>query len=103
MSLLTVNTLKAKRIFNNINDKMIFKESDLEKAFSYNHNSNLPQSKKRRIFFDEINNGIINENNIIEKFKEYTKMPLHKKIIGKCKSIIKRVLNIKKNANKSKC
>ena len=103
VSLLTVNTLKAKRIFNNINDKMIFKESDLEKAFSYNHNSNLPQSKKRRIFFDEINNGIINENNIIEKFKEYTKMPLHKKIIGKCKSIIKRVLNIKKNANKSKC
>lgn len=94
ISLLTVNTLKAQNIFNVINNKMVYKETEVEKAFSYNHNSNLPQSTKRIKFFNEINNGIINEKNIIDKLDEYTKIPLYKKIIKKCKNIVKKILKL---------
>lgn len=91
ISLLTVNTEKASKIFEEIKCKMDYKETNLELAFKYNHHSNLPQSKNRGKFFDGICNGEINENNIIDKLKKYTKITLYTRMKGK----IFRLLNKK--------
>lgn len=89
ISLLTVNTEKAEKIFEEIKKDMEYKEVDLNNAFKYNHNSNLPQNKKRDKFFKGISEGKINEKNIIKYMEKYTKRTLYKKIIGKVKNIIK--------------
>lgn len=92
ISLLTVNTEKATKIFNEVKDKMEFKESDLKLAFRDNHHSNLQQSKNRDKFFKGIANGTINEKNIIAYMNKYTKKPLYRKILRKGKTIIKKIL-----------
>ena len=92
ISLLTVNTNKAERIFKQINNKMDFIETNLDEAFKYNHHSNLKPSKNRDKFFKGISDGSINENNIIYYMNKYTKKPIHKRAIKKCKSIIKKII-----------
>ena len=92
ISLLTVNTEKASSIFEEVKDKMDYKETDLELAFKYNHHSNLEQSKNRKKFFDGICNGEINEDNIIAYMEKYTKKLLYRRILGKGKRIIKKVI-----------
>ena len=71
ISLLMINTDKADRIFSKISKKMEYREVDIEKAFMYNHNCNVPQSKHREKFFEGISNGFINENNIIKIMEKY--------------------------------
>lgn len=88
ISLLTVNTEKASKIFNEVKDKMEFKEVDLKLAFKYNHHSNLQQSKNRDKFFKEVSDGTINEENIIAYMNKYTKKPLYRKILEKGKAIV---------------
>lgn len=83
ISLFTVNTEKANKIFDKIKNKMIYKQVELSSAFKYNHNSNLPPNRKRKKFFDGISTNKINENNIIEYMKKYNKRPLYKKVINK--------------------
>lgn len=92
ISLLTVNTEKASSVFEEVKDKMDYKEVDLELAFSNNHHSNLPQSKNRAKFFEGISDGSINENNIIEYMKKYTKKPLYRRVLGKGKRILKKII-----------
>ena len=92
ISLFTVNTEKAEKIFNEIKQNMEYQKTDLELAFKYNHYSNLPINKNRFKFFVKIHDGEINENNIIENLKKYTKRPLYKKVFRKIKRCIKKVI-----------
>jgi len=88
ISLLMINTDKADRIFSKISKKIECREVDIEKAFMYNHNCNVPQSKHREKFFEGISNGFINENNIIKIMEKYTK----KTIFIRAKWFFKRIL-----------
>lgn len=92
ISLLTINTKKASKVFEIIKDKMEYKEADLKKAFSMNHHFNEPTSKNRAPFFEGIKSGTINEKNIISYMEKYTKKPIHRKCINKLKSIIKKII-----------
>ncbi len=91
ISLLTVNTKHGTECFEKIKDKMEYKESDLDLAFSYNHHENLAQSKNRHKFFNGISSGKINQNNIIKYMKKYVKIPLYKRVLRKGKRIIKKI------------
>lgn len=90
ISLLTVNTEKATKIFNEIKENMEFNETNLKLAFANNHNCNLPQSKYRKKFFEKIADGSINENNIIKYMNKYSKKPIYRRLLGKVKKLIIR-------------
>ena len=89
ISLLTVNTDKANKIFESVKDKMYYKETNIDLAFRDNHHSNIPPSKYRKVFFEGVSSGKINEDNIVKYMKKYTKRPLYKRVLGKCKKIAK--------------
>ncbi|MBR1654225.1 MAG: Coenzyme F420 hydrogenase/dehydrogenase, beta subunit C-terminal domain [Clostridia bacterium] len=86
ISLLTVNTSKAEKIFEEIKDKMDYKKVEIKKAFEKNHNSNVPINPHREIFFEKIAAGKINENNIIRYMKKYTRTALYKKVLNRVKN-----------------
>lgn len=98
ISLLTVNTKKAEKIFDEIKQHMDYKQTDLNLAFKYNHHSNVPINKSRQNFFEDIINGKINENNIIKKLKSYTGKPIYKKVLTKTKKIIKKIIKKEKKS-----
>ena len=89
VSLVTVNSEKAAKIFDEIKENFISKESNLETAFKSNHHYNLPQHKKRKEFFEKIEVGEITEENIIKYFKMYTKENIQKKVVKKIKQYFK--------------
>ena len=76
LSLLCVNSEKGILLFEDIKESFNVYDVDKEKAFSYNHNSNLKFHKKRNKFFKLLSKNIINENNIIKYFNKYTKLSL---------------------------
>lgn len=92
ISLFCVNTKKGNEILKKIDKEIYYKEVDTELAFSYNHHENVPVHKNRDKFFKGISDGTINETNIIKYMNQYTKRPLPKRILGKCKSILKNIL-----------
>ncbi len=92
VSLLTINTEKAEKIFGEIKQKMKYQQVKLKLAFKYNHHFNLPKNKNRKKFFINVAKGKINDNNIIEKLKKYVRKPLYKKILGETKRIMKKVI-----------
>lgn len=92
ISLFCVNTKKGNEILKKIDKEIYYKEVDTELAFSYNHHENVPVHKNRDKFFNGISDGTINETNIIKYMNQYTKRPLPKRILGKCKSILKNIL-----------
>lgn len=92
ISLFCVNTKKGNETLKKIDKEIYYKEVDTELAFSYNHHENVPVHKKREEFFKGISDGTINETNIIKYMNQYTKRPLPKRILGKCKSILKNIL-----------
>lgn len=89
VSLLTVNSKKGFKIFDEINEKMLFKEVDYNLACSFNHYHNVDVHKKREKFFKGISDGTINENNIISYMNKYTKRPLYRRILSKYKRVLK--------------
>lgn len=91
VSLITVNSDKGNSIFETIKNKMNYQKVDYDVAASYNHYHNEKEHAKRKQFFNEIERGKINENNIIDYMKRYTKKPLYKKVGRK----IKRLLHMK--------
>ena len=95
ISLFCVNTKKGHNILKKISDDLFLKEVDTELAFSYNHHKNVPVHPKRDEFFQGIANGTINETNIIKYMKAYTKRPLYRRILSKCKRIIKKLIGKK--------
>lgn len=92
VSLLNVNSEKGFEIFEEVKDKMNYKEVDYDLACSFNHYHNVNVHSKRDKFFKGISDGSINENNIIDYMKKYTKKPLYRKILGKVKRIIKKIV-----------
>ncbi len=94
ISLLNVNTEKAKEILEEL-DELFLKKVDTELAFSYNHHKNVSEHRNREKFFSGISNGAINGNNIIKYMNKYTKIPLHRKVLSKIKRIVKRIIKKK--------
>lgn len=90
VSLFTVNSIKGKKILQLIKNEMILEEVDYNLACSFNHYHNVKEHKNRDKFFSELSCGIINENNIIKYLNKYTKIKLHKRILRKLRSIMKR-------------
>ena len=92
ISLFCVNSKKGNEILDKIKNELYLKEVDTELAFSYNHHENVPVHKKREEFFKGISDGTINETNIIKYMNKYTKKPLHRRVLGKIKRIIKKII-----------
>lgn len=84
VSLLILNSLKAKNIFNEIKENLDYKKIDLELAFSYNHNKNVPMNEKRTKFFKKVNKY----GNVIKYMQKYSKIRIYKRILGKVKRIL---------------
>lgn len=95
ISIFTINSKKAEKVFTEVKDNLQYKEVNLKEAFEYNHHSNTPKSKNRDKFFLSLSNEIINENNIIDYLKKYTKKSLYNKVTIKFKRIIKKLLKKK--------
>lgn len=85
ISLLTVNSEKGKKVFEKIKTNMKCKKVDKEKAFSYNHNSNVQMNKNRQKFFDNLDNIPI-----IENMKKCIKVSIMERVFRKIKKIVKR-------------
>lgn len=83
ISLLTVNSLKAKKIFEEIKGFMQFKNIEKEKAFMYNHNKNLNPHKNREKFFKNLDSISIIDN---------IRISLGMTFFGKVKNKLKKVL-----------
>ena len=92
ISLLCINTPKGMKLKKYLENKMFLKEINTEKAFKYNHHKNVQMHKNRNIFYEGIASGKINENNILDYMYKYTKDSFYKKIINKCKRIIKKLI-----------
>lgn len=88
ISLLVVSTKKAEKIFLEIKQYMKIKEVDLDKAFSYNHNKNLPMNKNREKFFKKINK----EDDVIKYMKKYIRGGIITRIKRKTKRALKKIL-----------
>lgn len=64
ISLITVNSEKGENILKQISNKLILKEVNIEQAFKYNHNSNVPMHIQRKKFFKDIRKeGFIESSN----------------------------------------
>ena len=87
ISLLSVNSEKAKKIFNDINKYLEFKEIEKDLAWKYNHNSNVPPHKNRQKFFDNLYN-----KRVIENMRDCLKTNLVVKVIRKSKGILRKIL-----------
>lgn len=99
ISLLNVNTTKGKEILQEIKDELFLQEIETKLAFSHNHHGNVPVHKNRDKFFEGISNGTINETNIIKYMKKYTKRPLYRRVLGKIKRTLIKMLNKLKHTN----
>ena len=93
ISLLCINTKKGNELKAYLNKKLFLKEVDTKKSFELNHHKNVSPHKNRDKFYDGISNGTINETNILDYMKKYTKISNFKKVLRKVKRIIKRIIN----------
>lgn len=86
-SLITVNTEKGMKIFDEIKHNMTYKEVDKELAFSYNHHSNVPMHKNRQKFFDNLD-----KMPVIENMQKCMKVSIIRKVLRKSKNIAKKLI-----------
>lgn len=89
ISLFLVNSNKAKSIFEGIEDSIMYQEINIDEAFKYNHNKNVPINKNRDKFFEKMNKG----EDIIYLMKKYSKDPISLTIKIKIKRLVKKILN----------
>ena len=87
ISLITVNTNKAKGIFEEVKDDLEIIKVDKEDAFKYNHHFNIPMHKNRQKFFENLEN-----KSVIGNIQECLKVSFIKKVLRKCKRIAKKIL-----------
>lgn len=90
ISLVLINTEKGKNIFDEIKNKTIYIESNIEVAFKNNHNKNIPEHKNREKFFKDISTGRINGTNIISYMNKYTRKTIIKRILNKGRRLLKK-------------
>ena len=89
---MNINSEKGNKIFEELKEKMTSEEVNYDLACSFNHYHNVVEHVNRNKFFKGISNGSINENNIIEYMNKYSKKPLYKRVLGKGKKIIKKII-----------
>ncbi|MGN1337074.1 MAG: Coenzyme F420 hydrogenase/dehydrogenase, beta subunit C-terminal domain [Candidatus Coprovivens sp.] len=89
VSAIIINTNKGLDIFNKISSNLEYKNCKLEEILSGNPSLKLSGKypTRRNEFFDNIDTLNINALT-----KKYTKRPLYKRILGKLKRVIKKVL-----------
>ena len=92
ISLVIINSERGKQIFRKISDKFEIISADLDEAFLYNHNKNIKENKRRKKFFKMIENGKINDNNIIYYMDKFSKNLYINRILKKIKKILKRYI-----------
>ena len=83
ISLILVNTDKAKKVFKEIESQMITKKIDIYDAFLFNHNKPLKMNKNRKKFFEKID-----KYDLILNIKDCLKVPIIITIIKRMKHII---------------
>lgn len=86
VSLLIVNSNKAKDILNSVSKQMQLEEVDIDLAFSHNHHKNVIENPKRDLFFKKIDST----KSIIKLTQKYSQ----KKLTTKIKNRIKRILKV---------
>lgn len=87
ISLFCINTEKGMKLKNIIEKKLNLKKTNVEIAFKHNHYQNVKEHKKRKEFFEKIDIGEIDEKNIIDNIKMYTKVSFIQKCLNKIKAI----------------
>lgn len=83
ISLVTVNSEKGTNILKQISDRVTLKEVNIEQAFKYNHNSNVPMHIQRKKFFKDIE-----KNGFIKSSNENLKMTFTRKVRRKIKNLL---------------
>lgn len=94
VSLVTVNSEKGNMIFEEIKDKLQYVETTLDEAFKYNHNSNKPENKNRKKFFEKIASSEIDDKNIIKYVDKYIADGIIKKVLIKGKRKVKSLIKV---------
>lgn len=87
ISLLTVNSEKGKKIFEEVKNNMNIINVDKELAFSYNHGKNVLPHKNRQKFFENLDTMPV-----IENINKCLKVSLVRKVLRKCKRVAKKIL-----------
>lgn len=88
ISILTINSNNAEKIFEKIKKDMNYYEINKELAYSCNHYKNVPVNKNRDKFFEKIDS----EKSIITLMKKYSKVSIISRIKRKIGSIIKKMI-----------
>lgn len=89
-SLVFVNSDKGMKLFNSINDKIVFKKVDLNEAVKYNSAAyqSVERPKDRENFLNEIESM-----DFIKCVDKYTRVSWKVRVKNKLKSILKGILN----------
>lgn len=88
VSLFTVNSEKGKEILEYFKDDIMMKEVDYNKVENHYHNVKIHEQSQK--FFQKLEAGKLDENNIIRALKKYTKHTLFFRIKRKLKNIISK-------------
>ena len=95
VSVFLVNTEKGKKFFEEIKDNMNIVKTEKIEALRYNRHANYQVHRNREKFFKKIANNEITSENVIDSMKKYYKAKMSKRIIGKAKRIVKKIIGRK--------
>lgn len=90
-SLIVVHSEKGKQLFDELSEKMIVNEVNLNEAIKYNSSmiTSVKYNKKRKKFFMELNS----RKNLIDLLSRYTRISFSIKLKNKIKMEIKKLIN----------
>lgn len=90
-SLIVIHSEKGKQLFDELSEKMILNEVNLNEAIKYNTSMirSVKYNEKRKKFFMELNSG----KDLIDLLSRYTKVSLSIKLKNKLKMKIKNLIN----------
>ena len=89
-SLIVIHSEKGKQLFDELSEKMILNEVNLNEAIKYNPSmiKSVKYNEKRNSFFAELSSG----KELTDLIRKYTKISFGKRVKNKIKSIIKRLV-----------
>lgn len=89
-SLIVIHSEKGKQLFDELSEKMILNEVNLNEAIKYNSSmiKSVKYNEKRNSFFAELNSG----KELTDLIRKYTKISFEKRVKNKIKSIIKKLI-----------
>lgn len=86
ISIFMVNTEKAQKELKQIEDTIDLKRVDFDQIKGYNHFNNVPESLKRKKFFQKMNKGV----NILDLMKKVNHDTITYRIINKIRNTIRK-------------